>query len=542
MLRVFKRKHNNSKRHQVDESIHLGKSLVEDGYITMDELMNTLHDRYGLSMKSIPKDFEALFNKKKPPLSKRLSILKIPIWLQLSVATTLIIVLTIFLLNSFILNRQREHLYQQTVKIGMVSLGYIDTNARIPLLDDNILRLNTLIKDVADVEGLVYAIILDNKKKIKAHSDHKKIGTAFEGFTQVVDVKSKGEITYFDYRLPSGERCLNLSRPVFFKDKHLGEVHVGVSIDFIEQVVREERLAIFGMTLFIVFIGIAIAVFFGLRFSRPISQLVLATREISKGNYQHKLRLNRKDELGNLAKAFNQMNQELWMKSLMQESFGKYVGAHVLDLIMKNPEKTWLKGQTNEATILFADIRGFTKYSESKAPQEIVDELNAYFEIATRVILKHGGYIDKFIGDAILGVFGVPAYHKNHARRAVRAAFDMQQTLRNTDMKSNVLLSSVGIGLHSGLVVSGNIGSPVKMEYTVIGDCVNLASHISQLAGPGEVIISKKIYQKLSGILDVQALPPQQIKGKSIPVTTYKVLKVKKPLKVHENDKNKSSI
>jgi adenylate cyclase len=151
--------------------------------------------------------------------------------------------------------------------------------------------------------------------------------------------------------------------------------------------------------------------------------------------------------------------------------------------------------------------------------------------------LKHGGYIDKFIGDAVLGVFGVPAYHKNHSRRAVRAAFDMQKTLRNTGRNNNVLLSSVGIGLDSGLVVSGNIGSPVKMEYTVIGDSVNVASHISRLAGPGDVIISKNIYQKLSKILDVEALPPQRIKGKSLPLKTYKVLKIMKHLKDPENGK-----
>jgi adenylate cyclase len=450
-----------------------------------------------------------------------------PIWLQLSLAITLIVILTIVLLNFFILSRQKEHLYQQTLKIGMVSLTYFDTNARIPLLEDNILRLNTLIKDAAEVEGLLYALIVDHQKNIKAHTDHKKIGTVFKQVDDISGVHKEGDTSYFDYTLPTGERVLNLSRPIIFKGKQLGEVHVGVSIDFIEQDVRRERLSILWMTLLILLLGIAIAIYFGFRFSRPISELVRATHEIAKGNYQYKIDLTRKDELGNLAVSFNQMNQELWVKSLMQESFGKYVGTQVLDLIMENPEDSWLKGQTNDATILFADIRGFTTYSESKAPKVLVDELNEYFEIANTAILNHNGYIDKFIGDAVLAVFGVPVYQKNHVLNGVRAAFEMQHAFRRAAKKGKVLLASIGIGIHSGTVVSGNIGSPVKMEYTVIGDSVNVASRISKIAAPGEIIISRSIYEHVAEVVEVEPLPPQKIRGKTDVIDTFKALTIK---------------
>ena len=218
----------------------------------------------------------------------------------------------------------------------------------------------------------------------------------------------------------------------------------------------------------------------GFHFSRPISNLVLATGEIGSGNYQHKIILARNDELGNLATAFNRMGEELWKNSLMQKSFGKYIGSEVLEMIMANPENDWLKGHRNEATIVFIDIRGFSSYSELKEPEEIVEKLNEYFEIATQAIQDHGGYVDKFIGDAVLGVFGVPVYHKDHAERGVRCCKRYAKRVSEKARNGNGLLQSVGIGINSGVVVSGNIGSQDKMEYTVIGDSVNLAAHLIQ--------------------------------------------------------------
>ena len=512
---------------RLDQSVHLGLILVEQKFVTEDELLKAVNEHYQLSLTSFPGNFDDLLKRRSRPLKKRLSFFRFPIWLQLSLAITLIVTLTIFLLDFFVLNRQKDRLYRQTLKVGMVSLTYFNTNARIPLLEDNILQLNTLIKNANEVEGLQYAIIIDQKKEIKAHTDHQQIGAEFKQIDHMSQTQQEGDTSYFEYTLPTGERVLNLSRPIIFKEKFLGDVHVGVSIDFIEEDVRRERLSILWMTALIISFGITIAIYFGLRFSRPISQLVKATQDIRKGKFHHNIDLRRRDELGNLAYAFNQMNEELWAKSLMQESFGKYVGPQILDLIMENPENTWLQGQTNEATILFADIRGFTTYSESKAPKVIVEELNQFFEFASKAILDHEGYIDKFIGDGVLAVFGVPVYHKNHIKNAVAAAFEMQKAFHSAGPTENVLLSSIGIGIHTGLVVSGNIGSPVKMEYTVIGDSVNIASRISEIAEPGEIIISSNIYQQIPDFIDAEPLRPHKIKGRSRPIRTYRALYIK---------------
>lgn len=512
---------------QFDESVKLGMILVEQGYVSEEALLKAINDHYGLALSSISDDLESRLNQGPANLGREVAGLRIPLWLQLSVATTLIIVLTIFLLNFLILNRQKERLYRQTIRLGAVSLKYFDTNARIPLLEDDLIQLNTLIKSAAEVDGLVYAIIVDKDGNIKAHSDLDQIGKRFAGFELATRLQREGEMTYFDYYLPSGQHVLNLSRPIAFRDKNLGEAHVGVSIDSIEQDVHHERSAIIAITVAVILVGIAIAIFFGFRFSRPIARLVCATQEVGKGNYQLRIQSSRRDELGNLAAAFNQMNQELWMKSLMQESFGKYVGAQILDMIMENPERAWLKGRRHEATILFSDIRGFTSYSESKEPEEIVDQLNEYFEIASSAILQHGGYVDKFMGDAVLGVFGVPVQHTDHVVEALRSAFDMQRAFRRRLANGNSMLGRIGIGIDSGVVVSGNIGSAIKMEYTVIGDSVNLASRICEIAGAGEIIVSRTIYDRVSGWVEVEVLRPQLMKGRSEPVETYKILNLR---------------
>ena len=514
------------KYNQLGHTVRLGRVTVELGYASEQELVRAINDHYQLSVTSLSDDIEELIKKKRQGFLKKIPRPRIPIWLQLSVATTIIVALTIFTLSYFILNRQKEQLYQQTVKIGMVSLNYFVNNSRIPLLQDNILALNTLIKEAASVEGLIYAVIVDSKHEIKAHNDTTKIGATFKKFPNVEQSVRRGDADYFTYRLPDGGHVLNLTRPVIFQGKRLGEVHVGISIDFIDNLIIKARWSIMVMSSFIILFGILIAMLLGFQFSRPISKLVHATSEISKGNYIYKVELTRNDELGNLAGAFNQMSDELWKKSLMQDSFGKYVGSEIVELIMTNPESRWLKGQSSQATIVFCDVRGFTSFSESKTPEEVVEKLNDFFEIATQAVMQYGGYVDKFIGDAVLAVFGVPMARDDHVEAGVRASVEMQKALLEAAKKGNPLLARIGIGINSGVVVSGNIGSQTKMEYTVIGDTVNVASRLNGLAGPGEVVVSKSIYEELGNMIIVDPLPPQKVKGKSEMLETFRIISI----------------
>jgi signal transduction histidine kinase/CheY-like chemotaxis protein len=251
------------------------------------------------------------------PLSpRRLGKVRIPIRVKLSLAITFVIWLSILILSLTILARQKDQLYSRTVEMGKVSLNYFATNANIPLLNDDIVRLNRLIKDAASVKGILYAAIVDRKNTIKAHTDSKNIGNILQVFQNMEEVRKDENVRYFDYTLPSGTQVLNLSRPITFKDKELGTVHIGLSLDFINHLIYRESVSILILSLFIVLFGIAIAFLLGTSFSRPISKLVDATQEIGKGNLHYRITMKRKDEFGDLASAFNYMADELDKKAI----------------------------------------------------------------------------------------------------------------------------------------------------------------------------------------------------------------------------------
>ncbi|MDH4224137.1 MAG: HAMP domain-containing protein, partial [Deltaproteobacteria bacterium] len=312
-----------------------------------------------------------------------------------------------------------------------------------------------------------------------------------------------------------------------FNQKYLGDIQVGISLDFIEEQISKEKLFILMMSLGIILLAVGVAVYLGIGFSRPISELVTATHEISEGNLHFRVHIAQNDELGDLGKAFNIMAGDLHKKALMEKSFGSYVSPEILEMILDNPENPWVKGTRNQASVVFTDVRGFTAFSEVTEPEVVVESLNEYFSIGTDVVLEYNGYIDKFIGDAILAVFGVPVSQEDHAMRAVKASFEMQERLMDAAKKKGIeLLAKIGIGINSGVVVAGNIGSTKKMEYTVIGDTVNTASRLNGLAGNGEVVISKDTLDRLGGKVKVEALPPAKVKGKTELIEVFKVLKI----------------
>lgn len=504
----------------------LGRIIVDLGFAPETEIIQAINAEYQIDITSLTDDIRERLSRKYGTELDRLPRARIPMWMQMAVAITFVSVITVIILSMAVLNKQKERLYEQTVRMGTVSLNYFANNAKFPLLEEDILRLNTLIKEAARVEGLQYALITDTQDKIKAHTDVNLIGLPFKHFVDNPELTSKDEVVYYSYRQTGGKRMLNLYRPIKLKDKTLGQVHVGISLDFIERLVIDERLSVVLITLGVIMIGLAVSVLYGFRFSRPISEIVKATDEVGKGNYQYRVPLKRNDELGNLAIAFNKMGQQLWKNSMTEKSFGKYVGTEVLDLILANPETDWLKGTRNQATILFGDIRGFTAFSTKKSPEEVVEALNAYLEIATSNIIKFGGYVDKFIGDAVMGVFGVPVFRKDHVERAARAAKNIQQELHKASLNGNKLLASVGISIHTGVVVAGNVGSQSKMEYTVIGDTVNVAARLNSLAGSGEVVVSRQVKDSLDALITIEELGPQKVKGRSEPVEAFKVLEI----------------
>ncbi|MDD5559071.1 adenylate/guanylate cyclase domain-containing protein [Candidatus Methylomirabilis sp.] len=207
----------------------------------------------------------------------------------------------------------------------------------------------------------------------------------------------------------------------------------------------------------------------------------------------------------------------------------RYFSPAVLDEIVRHPEKMSLGSARRRATILFSDIRGFTSISEQLPPEEVVELLREYLTAMTEIVFKHGGVVDKFIGDAIMALYGVPLSYEDHAARAVRTALEMQaQTAalatRWADRCGAPL--RIGVGIHTGEVVVGTMGSAQRLEYTAIGDTVNLTSRLEGMTKDlnASIVISQDTKTEIEGLFDVRRLGQVKVRGRETPVEVYTVV------------------
>ena len=216
-------------------------------------------------------------------------------------------------------------------------------------------------------------------------------------------------------------------------------------------------------------------------------------------------------------------------RRIIKDMFSRYLSQEIVQRLMEQPDLVKPGGDKKEATILFADIRGYTTFSETKPPEYIIEMLNEYFGEAVEIVVKHKGYIDKFIGDAIMAAWGVPLQtEQQDAISAVTAALEIQQLIassKRTFFKGDASILKVGIGMHTGPIVAGNLGSSRRMNYTVIGDTVNVAARLEGVARGGEVIITQNTRDYVGDLFSMKKLEPVKVKGKTAPIPIYKVLK-----------------
>jgi adenylate cyclase len=213
-------------------------------------------------------------------------------------------------------------------------------------------------------------------------------------------------------------------------------------------------------------------------------------------------------------------------KKFVKELFGRYVSPQVSHAIidMANSGNLVMGGEEKEVTIFFTDIRSFTTLSEKMSPAEVVKMLNIALPIMINAITQHGGLVNKFAGDSLMGVWNAPQPEEAHAYLAVKAAWDAQQEIKAAASREPLLKGVYfGVGINTGNAIAGNVGSVGRSEYTVIGDAVNLASRICSVAPGGEILIGPATYELVKDKLAAEPQPAQMFKGKSQPIVTYRV-------------------
>jgi adenylate cyclase len=273
------------------------------------------------------------------------------------------------------------------------------------------------------------------------------------------------------------------------------------------------------------------AIAYGASLRRDSERLLEAVRRVGTGDLHPAAATSRPDELGLIALGINDMADGLRLRERIREAFGRFVTPQVANEFIEKyarPDRAAeLGGRRRDVVLLFSDLRDFTPLAESLSPEDLIDVLNGYFGEMVAAIQKHGGMVDKFIGDAVLAVFGLTEGADNPAAAAVAAAREMQQRLKdyNARLAGRGLHLQSGIGVHAGEVVAGYLGSAERLEFTVIGHAVNVAARIESRAREPlpSLLFSDEVARRLAGRLDVREVESVTLKGVAEPMRLFTV-------------------
>ncbi|NMO22775.1 adenylate/guanylate cyclase domain-containing protein [Pyxidicoccus fallax] len=273
------------------------------------------------------------------------------------------------------------------------------------------------------------------------------------------------------------------------------------------------------------------AVLYGRSVRRDSERLLEAVHRVGSGDFQPSAATSRPDELGLVAGGINDMAEGLQLRERIRDAFGRFVSPQVANEFIEKYARPGraaeLGGSRRDVVILFSDLRDFTPLSESLSPEDLIQVLNGYFAEMVAAIQNHGGMVDKFIGDAVLAVFGLTEGSENPAVAAVAAASEMRQRLKgyNARLAARGLCLRSGIGIHAGEVVAGYLGSTERMEFTVIGHNVNVAARIESCAREPlpSLLFSDDVARRLAGRVDIREVESVPLKGVAEPVRLFTV-------------------
>jgi adenylate cyclase len=442
-----------------------------------------------------------------------------PLRLKLALLASALLVAGIGTVSLLVLDQSSEALENEASKRAIFIAKQLARNVRDPVLLEDDLVTSQLLETTAAESEVRVARLLDEEGVLIASSigefqttqRRQRLARDVDLFTRSV----RGQLT--------------VAKRITFRDVDLGEAQVVMDLQaVIQPAIDRARRDIILASSALLLVGLLIAFALSGRISRPLQRLRLATNALAAGDLSARVVPTSRDEVGVLTHAFNEMSESLSQKHRIETAFRRYVSDHVLQEVLNANESIELKGERREVTVLWIDIRQFTRLTASIGPERLVSFLNETFELITSRLLEHGATIDKYIGDAILAYLGAPIETVDHAGRAVAAAIAVQRSVEERNQKCEAtgqpfVRLEVGIGIQTGTVVVGNIGSELKMDFTVIGEPVNVANRIQGLAGPTQIMITGEVRERLAGRVEVEPLGPQLVAGIDEPVDVFGV-------------------
>lgn len=445
--------------------------------------------------------------------------------IKLSLLITLLIVLSVLLVGDFLLDEATNSLRREMTKRGLTIANNLAASGKNALVTHDELTLNLLVRDALKDQDVAYVIFTDDDGKVVAHADLNYVGRQLERPKGLKPLANTLMVQGYDDG--KGGEIFDFAVPLEFSKVRLGALYLGFSDRGIRQTIERARMQTLWISGIMILGGVAGAIGLAIVLTKPIFKLAQGTKSIAGGNFDITLPISSHDEIGDLTDSFNEMARSLREKEKIKHAFSSYVARSVVDEILKNPDDIMLTGARRDVTVIFCDMRGFTSLTERLPPEEVVAALNEFYSLMIETTVKHDGTINKFLGDAVMAIFGAPVSYPDHSLRAIQTAVSMQTRVAELSVRRVMAGKepiAIGIGVSAGEVVAGTVGTESQMEYTVIGDRVNLAARLESNAKAGQILVSQATYDQVADKVKARCLGPISVKGKEEEVTVFEIL------------------
>lgn len=454
----------------------------------------------------------------------------LPIAVRLTLILGSLMVGGVLILGLLTIDNQNRLMQHQLDEFGLSIARLLADSAREPLLADDELVLETVVSKFGNTRSSLGAVVYNDRGQAVAQR-----GVIPQG--SLPDLYRQGRaLTDTDYSIEwhwrhrdgASESMVSYLTPIRYRNLVTGHALVTFSRRIIEEQFHESLMILLGAMLLTMLLALLVSWRVSRWLARPIQALVEASQAIGNGDYHYRMDDRRNDELGILMRSFNEMAHGLLRKSQVEQALSRYVSRDVAREILRNLDQVELGGRHVEASVIFADIVGFTEMAETMEPRAVSELLNEYFHYITRASSLWQGTIDKFIGDCAMIVFGVPQADSEHRFHAVGCAVlisHVVQRLNERRQRQGKCPIHFRIGINSGHMLAGNMGSSDRMQYTVVGDAVNLASRLATHARADEILVDEEMYAHTDVCGRVIARPHGtiQIRGRKEPATLYRI-------------------
>ncbi len=449
---------------------------------------------------------------------------RLPIVAKWSLAIGLLVTSVMALLGWVLITQQRHSFMQQAETFGHILVEQLAHSASEPVMAEDHFTLTGLVNRQIENQQILGALIRQGNRTLARAG----IAPPMVQQNRIMRPEIKQLVWSWRDRAERERKAITFATPIRYKDVTPGHALITIDHDQLDRELHEAILALAYTTLGLILLGIMMAYLLSRHLSRPIQALAQVSETISRGEPIENLDHLRRDEIGSIIASFNLMVEEMRQKGRIERALSSYISPHAAPRVLANLEQPAKAGEQLFGSVLFCDIVGYTTLTEGMSPRAVSEMLNEYLGYIALAGHSCHGMVDKFIGDSVMVVFGAPESDPQHALHAVACGVMVQQIVQQINQRRRrKRLQSLHfrIGINSGEMMAGNIGIPVRMQYTVVGDTVNLGARLCSIAPPDSILIGSNTAEQRGVAQKVVLLqqPPVQVKGRSQPVTSYLV-------------------